>query len=322
MPETPKFEIRPAHWLFGLLALIGVIMVSRHFMDVSALVELLRHANPFWLLAAAGLQLSTYISASMVLSRPLRYHGQPQRILNLLPLSLAKQFISQAVPSVGMSGTLFVIHGLEKRGVSRGVATHSVLIALLGHYLAFAIAVLVTLSIFWQLRELTNAILVPASIFFVLIALVSLAVFWFGERAKEVLPAWLLRLPVVGGALTAYQETATSSSLWNPLLVSQTTLLECLIFVLDAATLFVLLFALDANCHPIMVFASFVAASVVAMIGLVPGGMGTFEGTCVTMLHVHGVSLEAALACTLLLRGFTFWLPMLPGLWLARRELA
>jgi len=69
------------------------------------------------------------------------------------------------------------------------------------------------------------------------------------------------------------------------------------------------------------VFVSFVFASVVATLALVPGGIGTFEGSSVVMLHAHGVELEAALAATLLLRGFTFWLPMLPGLVLARREL-
>jgi hypothetical protein len=50
--------------------------------------------------------------------------------------------------------------------------------------------------------------------------------------------------------------------------------------------------------------------------------LGTFEGAAVTMLHVLGVDVEAALAATLLLRGLTFWLPMIPGLWLARREIA
>lgn len=34
-----------------------------------------------------------------------------------------------------------------------------------------------------------------------------------------------------------------------------------------------------------------------------------------------GVPIEAALTVTLLLRGFTLWLPMAPGLWFARREL-
>jgi hypothetical protein len=39
------------------------------------------------------------------------------------------------------------------------------------------------------------------------------------------------------------------------------------------------------------------------------------------MLSFLDVPIEAALAATLLLRGFTFWIPMLPGIWLARREI-
>jgi hypothetical protein len=39
------------------------------------------------------------------------------------------------------------------------------------------------------------------------------------------------------------------------------------------------------------------------------------------MLTLTGTPLEAALTATLLLRGLTFWLPMVPGLWIARREL-
>ena len=46
-----------------------------------------------------------------------------------------------------------------------------------------------------------------------------------------------------------------------------------------------------------------------------------FVGNCITMLSLLGIHIEAGLTATLLLRGFTLWLPMLPGLWLARREL-
>lgn len=38
------------------------------------------------------------------------------------------------------------------------------------------------------------------------------------------------------------------------------------------------------------------------------------------MLTLFHVPVEAALGATLLQRGFTYWLPMLPGLWLSRRE--
>jgi glycosyltransferase 2 family protein len=55
--------------------------------------------------------------------------------------------------------------------------------------------------------------------------------------------------------------------------------------------------------------------------GPIPLGLGTFEAACVGMLSLLGVAIEAALAATLLLRGLTFWLPMVPGLWLARREI-
>jgi hypothetical protein len=44
----------------------------------------------------------------------------------------------------------------------------------------------------------------------------------------------------------------------------------------------------------------------VARVAWVPDGLGT---------------IEAALAATLLARGFTFWLPMAPGLTIARREM-
>jgi len=62
-------------------------------------------------------------------------------------------------------------------------------------------------------------------------------------------------------------------------------------------------------------------ASLAATVGPMPLGLGTFEAVCVTVLHLQGLSVEIALMATLLLRGFTFWLPMIPGLVLARREL-
>ena len=66
-----------------------------------------------------------------------------------------------------------------------------------------------------------------------------------------------------------------------------------------------------------VVFVSFA----IATIGPIPVGLGTFEAGSVGILSYLGVSIEAALAGTLLLRGPTFWLPMLPGIWLARREI-
>ncbi len=55
-------------------------------------------------------------------------------------------------------------------------------------------------------------------------------------------------------------------------------------------------------------------------VGIVPGGLGTFEAVSVSMLHLMGTPLAPALAATLCFRGLSFWLPLAPGLLLARRE--
>jgi uncharacterized membrane protein YbhN (UPF0104 family) len=66
------------------------------------------------------------------------------------------------------------------------------------------------------------------------------------------------------------------------------------------------------------VFAAFILASAAELVGPVPGGLGAFEGGCIIGLRAFGVPIEAALVATVLLRGFTFWLPMIPGFFIAR----
>ena len=54
-------------------------------------------------------------------------------------------------------------------------------------------------------------------------------------------------------------------------------------------------------------------ASIVVTMRPIPLGLGTFEATAAAMLHALGVPIEAAITATLLLRGFTLWLPLIPG---------
>jgi glycosyltransferase 2 family protein len=93
------------------------------------------------------------------------------------------------------------------------------------------------------------------------------------------------------------------------------------VFVLDAATLGVLVRALGESTSLGTVFASFMMASVAQTVSFIPGGVGTFEAASVAMLSFLGLPVEAALTATLLLRGFTLWLPLLPGFYLLRWSL-
>jgi uncharacterized membrane protein YbhN (UPF0104 family) len=144
---------------------------------------------------------------------------------------------------------------------------------------------------------------------------------WLYRRGPSAAPRWLKRIPGVDPLLRA-MKLARPDIVESPSLIAQAGILEGAIFLLDAATLAAMLAAVGHPAPFDAVFAAFVFASIAQLLGIVPGGLGTFEGAQVALLTLLRVPLEAALTATLLLRGFTFWLPLLPGMWVAHREMA
>ena len=60
-------------------------------------------------------------------------------------------------------------------------------------------------------------------------------------------------------------------------------------------------------------------ASLARTLSILPGGLGVFEGVAVLTLHQIGAPVPAALSATLLFRGLSYWLPMIPGFIVSRR---
>jgi Mg2+-importing ATPase len=79
--------------------------------------------------------------------------------------------------------------------------------------------------------------------------------------------------------------------------------------------------ALGVVASPGGVFASFMVSRLFRTIGIMPGGLGTFEASSVMTLKSIGLPLPVGISATLLFRGLSFWLPMIPGLICARRLL-
>jgi uncharacterized membrane protein YbhN (UPF0104 family) len=318
-PAPGRTAVR-AGWLAGALLLLALLAVTTRLGEGRRFAALLQQARPLWLLAAVVLQAATYVCAAAVWERALHRGGAPRRLLGLVPLGLAKLFADQALPSAGMSGTVLVAGALRRRGVPRGLAVGAMLAGLVSFYVAYALAVAVALATLWWRGELHRLLVGLGAVFAALAAGVPLAIFWLRGRASRHLPAWIRRLPYAREAWSAMAE-APPGAIFGPILAVETVALQLGIFALDAATLEVMLQALATPAAADVVFASFVVASLVATLAWVPGGLGTFEATCVAMLRLHGVTLEASVAATLLLRGFTFWLPMAPGLWIAHHEM-
>lgn len=308
-------------WLIGLVLLLGVITLVVGRADEQEFINLLRRSAPQWLLVAAVLQACTYVCAAKAWTLSLAHMGYHHPLRRLIPLGLAKLFTDQAVPSAGISGTLLLVHSFQKRQIPREAAMGTVFVGLVAYYAAYVLCVGVALLVLWWHGDLNQALLTLASALALLALSVPLVILWLRSHPGIASQRYFRRLPLVKDFLQTLEDVPLGV-LKAPILMVWLIAIQVAVFLLDAATLWVMLRAVGTVLSFEQIFACFIMASLVATLLIMPGGIGTFEGTAVAMLHLFGVPLEAGLAATLLLRGFTFWLPMLPGLWLARREMA
>ena len=307
-------------WVIGLLGLLALILVVVHFGSLERTIELVRSAHPAWLLLAVLVQAATYLCAALVWHQALHRAGHPRTLRALIPLGIAKVFTDQVLPSGGISGTMLVVSGLIRRRVPPEIAMAAMLAGLVSYDIAYLTVVLTSAGILWLHDRANLPLLIGVAIFAAITVAIPTAVLGLKRWGHRQPIPWLSKLLGMT-ALFRSLAKAPTDLLHSPGLLVQTACLQLGIFMLDALTLWLAFNAMGHAPAMWVVFVSFAIASMVATIGPIPVGLGTFEAGSVGMLSFLGVSIEAALAGTLLLRGLTFWLPMLPGIWLARREI-
>jgi len=314
---TTRRAVRWLPWLLGAAAVAAVVFVALHAAEERAFVRLLEQARPVWLLWALGLQAATYFAQAEIWRIVLRRAGTSIPFSFACRLSLAKLFIDQAIPSMGISGAIVVARALEKRGAPRPAVMSSVAVDAASFYIAYVINLAVALALVTAQGHASPLILAIAALFFAYGGGLTAAVLLLSGRAPGRFAATLLRVPGIGRIVALLQE-ASPHLAHDPSLLTRATVLQVVIAVLDAATVWVLIRSLGVTASPAAVFASFMIASVLRSIGFLPGGLGTFEAASVAALTLAGVPVAAGLAATLLFRGLSFWLPMLPGLAFSR----
>jgi uncharacterized protein (TIRG00374 family) len=323
---TPKKSglRRVLAWLPGLMLLAGLVAVVSHFGEGRKFARLLERAQPAWILAAAVLQAATYVCAAAVWQRVLRKGRGRCTVRSLVPVAVARLFVDQVLPTAGFGGRLLVVKALQKRKVHTRLAVAAILVDLLTLYAAFAVCVVASLAIIATLRDLNRLVLSLAGLFPIFALSIPATVLWFSRgraRGQEPeLPRWVRWVPRAADLLGQVSR-APRRLVRNRKILLEAGVLQLLIFLFDAATLWATLRAVGYSLNPAAAFASFVFAQVAATVLLVPGGLGTFEASAVAMLALFRVPVEVALTATLLLRGFTYWLPMAPGFLLSRREI-
>jgi uncharacterized protein (TIRG00374 family) len=315
----PKWPHKGA-WILGILILAALIMIVLRLGELKNFIRLSEQARPQWLVTAVFLQFLTYVSVASAWRATLARTGHPVPLTRLVPLGLGKLFTDQAIPSVGMSGNILVAKGLSRRGVPAHLVLAALFVDIIGYYIAYMIMVLVTILILKAYYHVHAALLSLFTLFAVLAIGIPSIIVWIKRRSSRPLPRILQHIPFSDIFMRIIREVP-SGILRDPVLVFKNTCFEAGVFLLDVITLWVVLFSLGQEVSIMVPFICFIAASVAGTVSPFPVGLGTFEAVAVATLGMLGIQIEVALTATLLLRGFTFWLPMLPGLLIAQREI-
>jgi uncharacterized protein (TIRG00374 family) len=310
----------PARLLIGVgLLAILLVFALRHFREELQFAELLREARPAWLILAAVLQLGTYVCAAGVWWNPLTAMHQRLHYRRLISLAVQKLAIDQLIPTGGIGSRLIIVRSMRSEGIPTGIATGAVLSDLLTFYGAHAVSLAVALMIL-RLRGHLPPLVLGLTLGFVVLATVVPMTLLLVTSEERTIPGWMRRLKPLA-ALASVAQAVPPQMLRRASLYLRGVCWQLGIWSLDVATLWVMIAATGIHAPASAVFSAFVLAQATETVSILPAGVGTFEATAVFLLHLQGIPLDHALTGTLLLRGFTLWLPLLPGVWLARKTL-
>jgi len=331
MPDVPKKDdaedplAKPAHtpwlvWLVGAAACGTLILVVTHLTEEEEFLLLLRQIDLYWLGLALLLQSGTYIMQGIVWRVVVSARRQVLSLRKSFELSLAMLFVDQALPSGGISGVAVVSGALSRMGMPGAVVASAVLVDVSMYHLAYASCMAVALGVTlyhaylpaWVNVAMIIFVLVELGVVAFLISLPCGGVNWVKTK--------LQRFTKLTRLLQWVEHAPPGSFKKHRVLVLAFTM-HAVIFLLDAATIWVAARALGVTSSLGGVFASFMVSNLFRTIGIIPGGLGTFETASVMALSSIGMPLSVGLSATLLFRGLSFWLPMIPGLICSRRLL-
>ncbi|HEU4730698.1 MAG TPA: lysylphosphatidylglycerol synthase transmembrane domain-containing protein, partial [Kofleriaceae bacterium] len=284
-----------------------------HISEPREFAQLVERAAPGWVAVALGLQALTYLALAQVWRAVVRAAQGFLPLRLAVHLALAKLFVDQALPTGGISGGLLVVSALERRGLVRPLIVATVVVEIISYYLAYAGALAVAVAIAVAQGHARAIVLWSALAFvgFALVVAIGALALTQSTRPAPDLPGLRRAQRWLAGADRHLVRDAR--------LLARATGWQLAIVALDGLTLWTLLRAAGTDAPLAGTFASFMIASLARTVSIVPGGLGVFEGVAVVTLHQIGAPLAAALSATLLFRGVSYWLPMIPGFLASRR---
>lgn len=318
--------------LFYAISLIFFIGAIIYFSEIKETVLVARTIEPLWLTIAVLSQCGTYVLTALIYKR-LLYRIYPKLQVStttLFKASIVSLSINQTLPSAGISGNVFMVEFLEKKGLAPRYSIFLILLELISFYVGIGSLLLIIMGL------ASIKITLPAILFILLFAgfivycIFLVVIIFIGKKniisriARKVLHTRFFSKIIKEEDFVEYDFSNMSETPWqvftrNKLLSVQIVLLQWGIIAFDAFTIYALLYGLGFSYSPMNVLIGFLLTRILSLLPFSPGALLIFEGGMTFFYSLLGIPVYTALLATLLYRGLSFWLPIPIGLYLYRK---
>jgi hypothetical protein len=326
-PTIGRMVRKGLPWILGggiiyLLApsILGVLAASNELVEI----------DWWWLVALVVAQL-VVLYLTWVLQRLLIQDGPHEgpSLALIASTQLVGNAVATAAPFGGAAGTAAQVRALQRRGVdprrsTSGILTFSLLqiasvgaLAIIGPIMViFGVAVPATLA---KTALLGCGALVLITLLLVVMLRTDRAVDWIGAAVGKIVPRHKLRIIVTMRRERRHLRRALSGRGRAPKVLGVALARS----IADYLCLLAAVAAVTTTPNPALVLLAFVAAAVLRMLPLTPGGLGPVEAALIPLLAAGGLEKSGAVLATLAYRMASLWLPLLfaiPAVWWLRRH--
>ncbi|MGZ4603304.1 MAG: lysylphosphatidylglycerol synthase transmembrane domain-containing protein [Kineosporiaceae bacterium] len=320
--RAPRRSLRSAAravlWRGVLLLLVLLVVeyfVVPRLVGASKDFNLLSRVHPAWLVVGVGLEAAALLSYAL-LSRTLLPRGGPG-LFRLFQIMMSTMALGHVAPGGVVTGPGLGFQLLTAEGVSAGDAAFVLASQAIGSAVVLNALLWVTLLASLPLAGYHPVYLTVAALGLAAIAATTALVYTFSrgeERAVRIVRSIGRRIPRMGADRLEHAVRSIGESLAHlgrhRDLLRAGTLWAALNWLLDAAALWAFLAAFGRAVEPVELFVAYGVAMVLAVLPIVPAGLGIVEATSISLLVSFGVPAGVATFGVLTWRLVSFWLPI------------
>ena len=309
------------------ITLAVLVLIYLRLDELKLIGSIFAVSNYGWLALIIVIQVFVYYFQALNYRDVLRIKDLEVNPGELYPMSFVVQFLNQALPSAGLSGQVFFIQYLKRYGLSVAEGIGRAFIEVMTVWMAMGSFFIASSVIVLQGGAIANVPELRFVIyFFSFLTVIAVSVFFLIQRRKRgKLARWITewlhsRFEKKNHANHAEMVFDQLKNSINFRLLQKKAkhfwmayFWQCMIIIGHILTLYFISLAIGQPIGFRLALIVFSLVRFIGMVAFVPGALGVFEASMTLILISFGVASGAALAMTLLLRAFTFWLPMPVG---------